>query len=202
MNNLLKTYLKLITISLAVPVQIVLFLISTMVLDNPMDMLSFGSICCFAIFLLSILGIDLLIPYLIWKNIYNKSMEKIANLHLFWKIPLIFIIIVCLIYLELQVVYVLIPFNEIVLHGSWIGVHLILSFILFVISIMFLRFISYFSIIFVWRLSISTVVNEKILMKFRNLGIYCLDFLWFASFLFISLAALFIALHDVYGDYK
>ena len=102
MNNLLKTYLKLITISLAVPVQIVLFLISRMVLDNPMDMLSFGSICCFAIFLLSILGIDLLIPYLIWKNIYNESMEKIANLHLFWKIPLIFIIIACLIYLELQ----------------------------------------------------------------------------------------------------
>lgn len=125
MNNLLKTYLKWITISLAVPVQIVLFLISKMVLDNPMDMLSFGSICCFAIFLLSILGIDLLIPYLIWKNIYNESMEKIANLHLFWKIPLIFIIIACLIYLELQVVYVLIPFNEIVLHGSWVGVHYI-----------------------------------------------------------------------------
>ena len=103
--------------------------------------------------------VSLIIPYLIWKILFDKTNFQIRKYSLIWKIPIIVFLAMAMFYIELGFIFVFAT-----------SMSLVSKIMIFVFLLLLVRCITYAMMIFVWQSDILTPYRKLIYIA---ITVYC-----------------------------
>jgi len=112
------------------------------------------------------LYVSFVVPYLIWKIWFGKDSQKIKKNTLIWKIPLIFLLIISMFFIEMLLIF-----------ATPTTLSLIVKIMIFAFLLLIIRSITYAMMIFVWQTDILVPYRKSI---YTFILVYCVVVLCFA----------------------